>query len=539
MNLSQIKDRVKIEHVFLAILVIAIVVRFAFLDLKLFHHDEAIHAWFSYKLLTEGTYMYDPVYHGPFLYYVTSGMFALFGASDLVGRILPCIFGCAIIPLIYWIYRMGFLNGKVAAVAALFVAISPQMVYFSRFLRNDVFVIFFSLLLICALLAWMSKEKGRLGYAVLAGVSAALGLCCKENMPIIVIPFGIFFLYLIWSRKLILPKTWIRDAIIAVVVFFAIVFTFYTSFWQYPEMALLAGPMAIEHWLDMHGQQRLGGPATFYLGLFVLYELPILLLAIVGIVRFFIKPKKLAADVTSENEAEPENPTKPRFSFASLFARPPMPETINKEREFMRFAIYWLIIACITYAYIGEKVPWLSLHQILPMVFVAAFGLFAIQKHWRAVVLILSVIVLSLLMVHVTFTTSDIDGPIVQVQNSEELRVLMDEIDAADKVAIMDNKAWPFMWYYRGDAWDKITYYGALIPEAQVYSKDFDVIITHDTESYESLSGYEKRTQRHSYWFDATGTGNKDGGNFIWNWIEFYFTRDGASGSYNFTVFTR
>ena len=153
--LSQIQNRVRVEHVFFAILIVAIILRFSFLDLKLFHHDEAIHAWFSYQLLTEGTYIYDPVYHGPFLYYVTAGMFALFGDSDLVGRILPCIFGTALIPLVYCLYRMGYLSGKTAIIAGIFVAIAPEMVYFSRFLRNDVFVVFFSLLIVVAFLAWI------------------------------------------------------------------------------------------------------------------------------------------------------------------------------------------------------------------------------------------------------------------------------------------------------------------------------------------------------------------------------------------------
>ena len=55
--LPQLQSRVRVEHVFLAILIVAIILRFAFLDLKLFHHDEAIHAWFSYQLLTQGTYV--------------------------------------------------------------------------------------------------------------------------------------------------------------------------------------------------------------------------------------------------------------------------------------------------------------------------------------------------------------------------------------------------------------------------------------------------------------------------------------------------
>jgi uncharacterized protein (TIGR03663 family) len=58
------------ERIFLLILVIAFILRFWSLDLKLLHHDEAIHAWFSYDLLTKGAWSYDPSYHGPFLYYL-------------------------------------------------------------------------------------------------------------------------------------------------------------------------------------------------------------------------------------------------------------------------------------------------------------------------------------------------------------------------------------------------------------------------------------------------------------------------------------
>jgi protein-S-isoprenylcysteine O-methyltransferase Ste14 len=162
---GQIKKIFTFERTFLLILLIAFILRFAFLDLKLFHHDEAIHAWFSYNLLTTGAWQYDPSYHGPFLYYVTAGMFALFGDSDLVARILPSLAGFLLVPLVYCIYRLGYLDKKQTILAALFIAVSPDMVYFSRFLRHDIFMLFFTLLLVVALLAYFSK--GRTLYAVL------------------------------------------------------------------------------------------------------------------------------------------------------------------------------------------------------------------------------------------------------------------------------------------------------------------------------------------------------------------------------------
>ena len=90
---SGITKRLSFERCFLLIIILAIILRFAFLDLKLLHHDEAIHAWFAYELVTKGVYSYDPMYHGPLLYYLTAGMYWLFGQSDLIARFLPALFG--------------------------------------------------------------------------------------------------------------------------------------------------------------------------------------------------------------------------------------------------------------------------------------------------------------------------------------------------------------------------------------------------------------------------------------------------------------
>ena len=112
-ELSQkIKQFFTFERLFILIFILTIFLRFWQLDLKLLHHDEAIHAWFSYELLTKGSWIYDPSYHGPFLYYVTAGMFSLFGDSDLVARLLPSLFGALLIPLVYCIYRIGYIDKK-------------------------------------------------------------------------------------------------------------------------------------------------------------------------------------------------------------------------------------------------------------------------------------------------------------------------------------------------------------------------------------------------------------------------------------------
>ena len=230
---SKLKHIFTFERVFLLILLIAIFLRFWQLDLKLFHHDEAIHSWFSFQLLTQGTWVYDPSYHGPFLYYVTAGMFSLFGTSDLVARLLPALFGTLLIPFVYYVYRLGYINKNQTLIAALFLAISPDMVYFSRFLRHDIFMLFFTFLLLVSLLYYF--ERGQVRFAIIAAIATAGALCCKEEMPVILIIFASFFFYAIWRGRLVLPSHWKKHSIIFLILVVALTALLYSAFGFHPE----------------------------------------------------------------------------------------------------------------------------------------------------------------------------------------------------------------------------------------------------------------------------------------------------------------
>ena len=549
-----IRERLSFERLFLLILLVTVILRFYSLDLKLFHHDEAIHAWFSYKLLTEGAYIYNPMYHGPFLYYTTAGIFSLLGDSDLVGRILPALFGTLIVPLLYPIYRLGYLDRKQTLVAALFLAVSPCMVYFSRFLRNDIYIAFFTLALLVAILYYF--ERGQIRYALLAGAAAGFGMSTKENMPIVLLIFGAFFLYLVWTRKVRLPAHWVRDVVIGGVVVVGIMAVFYSSFGAHPEVLLDGWIKAIEHWTSMHQMQRLGGPPYFYILLFILYEIPILALAVVGVLQFFGIPDAVErlrkrreggvvdeipasaealegeapADVepTAVEEGPPAPEARGMWSrFLGFFRRGDTTEPINRQEEFARFAIFWMFLSLAVYAYIGEKVPWLILHQLLPMIFVAVYAM----TSRKAVIAVLASVFLVVMMFHVAFTPADINEPIVQVQNSEELRDVFAEIDAADRVAVASESYWPLPWYYRGEAASKLSYYSRKIDESSIYAGDFDLVITEGSDTYPALDGYTKETHRLNYWFSYTE--NKD------RLLEYYLLRDGKVGSRNLEVFSR
>lgn len=560
---TRVRERLSFEGLFLLILLATIALRFYALDLKLFHHDEAIHAWFSYKLLTEGTYIYDPMYHGPFLYYTTAGIFSLLGDSDLVGRIIPALFGTVLVALVYPIYKLGYLDKKQALVAALFLAVSPNMVYFSRFLRNDIYIAVFTMALLVALLYYFERHKMR--YALLAGAAIGLGMSAKENMPIIVLIFGVYLLYLIWTRKVRLPAHWVRDFALGALVVVGIMAVFYSSFGAHPEVLLDGWLRAIEHWTSMHQMQRLGGPPYFYLLLFILYEVPILILAIVGVLQFldlrgavtrWRERRTLHDDVpgvatppgdSGEGPAVEESPEAATLPVEHGTATENEPKAqrwidrlrgivtggdrgfqpVDRQKEFARFAIFWMLLSLAAYAYIGEKVPWLILHQLLPMIFVAVYAM----TTKKAVIAVAASIFLVVMTFHVAFTPADINEPIVQVQNSEDLREVFAKIDAADRVAVASDSYWPLPWYYRGERASKLSYYSQKVSETTIYGGDFDLVITHDADTYPTLDGYTKATSRLNYWFSYEE--NKD------RLLEYYFLRDGKVGSRNLEVFSR
>ncbi len=529
---QRIRPLLSFETIFLLIVILAFFLRFFALDLKLFHHDEAIHAWFAYELLQEGKYVYDPMYHGPLLYYLTTGMFTLLGDSDLVARILPALFGAAIVPLVYALHRLGYLDRRQTLIAALFIAISPNLVYFSRFLRHDIFQLFFTFLILVALLAYL--EKGRLRYALIAGLGVAGGMTLKEDMPLFLVVLVVFGLILLWKKQIHLPPTWKRDLVCGLLLAIGIMAVFYSSFGVHFEILETGLFKAYTHWTAMHGQCRICGPWFFYILLFLLYEVPLLVLAAFGVLQFLERhdpvPGWVARIRSKIREIRTPAPSIPETgpSRVSEWGAGYTPVAWDKRELFFLFCIVWMGATLAAYAYIGEKVPWLIIHQLLPMIFVAVY----LMTPRKTVFAIAGCVFLILMTWHVAFVPADVNEPIVQVQNSEDMRTVIKLMDASDTIVIASKDYWPLPWYYRGDLWKKkVQFYGQVIDESAVYEVDGDMVITHDLESYPSLPGYDKQTYKLAYWFSIYDNDKR--------LPEYYLKRDGRMGSINIDVFTK
>ncbi|WML66836.1 MAG: hypothetical protein METHP_00295 [Methanoregula sp. SKADARSKE-2] len=541
---NKIKFFFTFERIFFLILLIAFILRFSQLDLKLLHHDEAIHSWFSYELLTKGSWVYDPSYHGPFLYYITAGMFFVFGSSDLIARVLPAFFGFLLLPLVYCIHKLGYINKNQTLFAALFIAISPDLVYFSRFLRHDIFMLFFTLLLLVALLYYF--EKGQTRYSVVAAVAAAGALACKEEMPVILLIFISFFAFAVRMKRLTLPAGWKNDLLIWMFITIGSLAVIYSAFGFHPETLIgqnfhigLEGVnfqanttgwyQAVSHWVAMHNEQRLGGPFFLYIPLYLLYELPLFVLAIVGTIQFLFRDvslilwgRRVKTWVTDRRFELPVQD----LANESLRRLQLRRAGTGESDIFFQFCIYWMILTMAFYAYVGEKVPWLIIPQLLPMCFVAVY-----RFNWQKMVFaLLGCLFLLAMTWHVAFIPADINEPIVQVQNSEEMREVMKLMDASERMVIASKDYWPLPWYYRGSRWDRISFYGDITETKTLTKENPGVIILHDTASYPSIEGYDKKTYKLSYWFSFYDNQNR--------LLEYYLHRDGQMGSINIDLFT-
>lgn len=158
----------------LLITAVAIFVRFFWLELKPLHHDEGVNGYFLTSLFREGTYRYDPSnYHGPDLYYIALAFSKIFGLNTLSVRSSVAVFGVLTVVLAFFLKRY---IGKIGSLAAaLFLALSPGMVYISRYFIHEMLFVFFSFGIVVSVLYFIEKRKA--GIFSIAALSLLLLIC--------------------------------------------------------------------------------------------------------------------------------------------------------------------------------------------------------------------------------------------------------------------------------------------------------------------------------------------------------------------------
>lgn len=439
----------------------ALALRLPVLDARPMHNDEAVNAIKLQALWEKGDYRYDPdEYHGPVLHYATLPVLWLGGArnftqvTEFMLRLAPVLFGAGLILLLLW---LGDGLGRVAIVcAALFTAVSPAMVFYSRYFIHEMLLVFFTALLLAA--GWRWWRTRRLGWALMGGAALGLMYATKETFVLEVVALvgaGVFTWA--WGRWCVPCEScsaaqsapgissripaWHVGAAILMAGFVAL--AFFSSFFTNASGPLDAVRTYFP-WL-----RRAGGdsphihPWYFYLERLLWFhhgrgpvwsEAIIFILAGVGFV-------------------------------AALRAR----HWTNSHLVLVRFLGFYTLLLTAIYSLISYKTPWCMLGFLHGMILLAGVGA-AVLLHWRtrrwvqaavgaAVVLAWGHLVWESLQTSFV-SPADRRNPYVYAQTAEDVLELVQQVQAVSKahpdgdnmlikVMIPRGDYWPLPWYLR------------------------------------------------------------------------------------------
>lgn len=455
-----------------AILASSAVLRLILLDLKPLHHDEGVNGLFLTTLFRDGYYHYDPSnYHGPTLYYfawitttINSFFYGKDGLSTFAIRLLTALFGIGIIWLILCLRRQ--LGNFGALAAAALAAVSPGMVFFSRYFIHEILFVFFSLAVVVTILRF--RRTGQPRYLMLASVSAALLCATKETWIItiavwlIALPCTTAYLRLrkipeaphasnsprASQNALSSPAEATRDRdqsrfqlyAAAALLFAAVWVLLYSSFFTNFPTGVYDSVRTFGYWLKTgESSPHTSGWTTYFVWLFN-EEAPVLILGAMGVITAL-------AQATN------------RFAI---------------------FVAFWSLGTLAAYSLVSYKTPWNALNIILPLTIVAGYGLEQLYRSVRPLSLLVVTIAVGVSLYQatsLTFFHYDDDAKkyvYVYAHTRRDFLSLINEIGSvaagnpAGKdigIVVMSPEHWPLPWYLRD--YTHVGYWGKVIETSE------------------------------------------------------------------------
>ena len=426
-----------------ALVLVAFLLRVWDVGGRAMHHDESLHAFYAWKFFVGQGYSYDPLMHGPLQFEVVPLFYLIFGDSETSARLLAVLLGTTLVALPFFL--RSYLTRPGALLTALMLAISPSLVYFSRFIRDDIYLACFSLLLFLCLVKYLEAQRPR--YLYLAAAAAALALGSMEAAYITFFIFGTFLLFqalkeylgertgpVLRAVKATSLDTWLTAASIFVVVTVLMYSTFFTNpdgIWDSHHS--LTSPLrqdilgGLTYWKLQHTVQRGGQPWFYYLLVLPLYEQLALVFGIAGGVYAILRRSLVTT-----------------------------------------FLVWWALMSFGLYSWAGEKMPWLTIHITVPLILLAGLALGKVLQSGRTWLMAGSTGLFTLLLIletHSTFVLNYIDGAnptelLIYVQTSPDVPRVVHEIAAISQrethgtalpigLDNVDVGGWPFTWYLR------------------------------------------------------------------------------------------
>ncbi len=445
----------------LAATLISMTLRVPRLAQRPLHGDEAVHADKFGTLLEEGVYEYDPFeYHGPTLNYFTlvpawlTSVDVLAEATELTIRIVPVFFGVMLVVLL--LLLRDAMGPKPAAVAAVLTAISPAMVFYSRYYIQEMLLVSFTFAAIVS--GYRYARSRRLAWAIATGVFLGLMDATKETCIIsyAAMLLALVFVLLLRRRRAgniadVLESVKSRDIALGLAAALIVAGLFFSSFLTHPSGVV----DSIRTYTTYFDRAQHSGihdhPWYYYLHLLTYFQIGegpfwteglIVVLALVGF-------------------------------FAALRGR----DFEQGQLSFFRFIAFYTALMTLIYSAIPYKTPWCLLGFLHGMILLAGLG--AVRLVRAAPHAVPRLIIMLLLFeagVHLGWQAwlnnyryyADSRNPYVYAHPTEEVfRVpeLLSEYAAVHEdgysipisVICADKDYWPLPWYLR--RFDRVGYH--------------------------------------------------------------------------------
>ncbi|TLN27502.1 hypothetical protein FDZ74_01305, partial [bacterium] len=160
------------------ILIAAVFTRFYHVDLRVMSHDETNHVRPAWDYYQGHGYAYDPVTHGPFQFHVLAASYFLLGDSDFSARAPYALFSIATIAVGMLAFRR-YLGKRGALFAGAMMLISPMLLFYGRYTRNEAFEGLWTVLMLYGILRYL--EKGEKSALILLTVVTAFHFSDKAT----------------------------------------------------------------------------------------------------------------------------------------------------------------------------------------------------------------------------------------------------------------------------------------------------------------------------------------------------------------------
>lgn len=186
--------KIKIRHVVVfSIIILAILTRMTNLGERVMSHDEVNHVVPSFDLYSGKGYRHDPITHGPLQFHLIALSYFLFGDNDFSSRFPHAISSVLTVAFVMIYYRKYL--GKFGSIAAgFFFTISPFMMFYGRYARNEAICAFLSVLGLYAVLRYLEEKNSK--WLFLLSAALSLNFTTKETAYIFTAQL-LFFLLLL------------------------------------------------------------------------------------------------------------------------------------------------------------------------------------------------------------------------------------------------------------------------------------------------------------------------------------------------------